>query len=101
MTHDVAISRRDLLKAGGAFIVSVGLLPQARLALAAATGKPPGSLATAAALDAWMRINADGTVMAFTGKVEIGPGHYDSARASRGGRAGRVARPAAPSHCRH
>jgi hypothetical protein len=52
MTHDVAISRRDLLKAGGAFIVYVGLLPQARLALAAATGKPPGSLATAAALDA-------------------------------------------------
>jgi nicotinate dehydrogenase subunit B len=74
MTHDLAISRRDLLKAGGALIVSVGLLPQARLALAAATGQPPGSLATAAALDAWIRINADGTVMAFTGKVEIGQG---------------------------
>jgi len=41
MTHDFAISRRDLLKAGGALIVSVGLLPQARLARAAATGKPP------------------------------------------------------------
>jgi hypothetical protein len=49
MTHDFAISRRDLLKAGGALIVSVGLLPQAPLALAAATGKPLGSLATAAA----------------------------------------------------
>jgi nicotinate dehydrogenase subunit B len=24
------------------------------------------------ALDAWIRINADGTVMVFTGKVEIG-----------------------------
>ena len=74
MTHDFAISRRDLLKAGGALIVYVGLLPQARLALAAATGKPPGSLATATALDAWIRINADGTVTVFTGKVEIGQG---------------------------
>ena len=74
MTHDFAILRRDLLKAGGALIVHVGLLPQARLALAAATGKPPGSLTTAAALDAWIRINADGTVMVFSGKVEIGQG---------------------------
>ena len=74
MTYDFAISRRDLLKAGGALIVYVGFLPQARLARAAATGKPPGSLTTAAALDAWIRINADGTVMVFTGKVEIGQG---------------------------
>jgi nicotinate dehydrogenase subunit B len=74
MTQDFALSRRDLLKAGGALIVYVGLLPQARLARAAATAQPPGSLATAAALDAWIRINADGTVTAFTGKVEIGQG---------------------------
>jgi uncharacterized protein (DUF1501 family) len=37
MTHDFAISRRDLLKAGGALMVYVSLLPQARRARAAAT----------------------------------------------------------------
>src|SRR3954468_8467210 len=34
----------------------------------------PGSLQTNRRLDAWLRINADGTVTVFTGKVEIGQG---------------------------
>ncbi len=34
----------------------------------------PGSLARHRRLDAWLRINADGTVTVFTGKVELGQG---------------------------
>ena len=34
----------------------------------------PGSLRNTPDLDAWVRINADGTVTFFTGKVEIGQG---------------------------
>ena len=36
--------------------------------------KLPGSLATNPRLAQWLRINADGTVTVFTGKVEIGQG---------------------------
>ena len=36
--------------------------------------KLPGSLETNRRLAHWLRINADGTVTAFTGKVEIGQG---------------------------
>src|SRR6185436_7847195 len=34
----------------------------------------PGSLQTNRMLDAWLRINADGSVTVFTGKVELGQG---------------------------
>ena len=36
--------------------------------------KLPGSLDTNRMLDAWLRINADGTATVFTGKVELGQG---------------------------
>ncbi|MCE9639339.1 MAG: molybdopterin-dependent oxidoreductase [Betaproteobacteria bacterium] len=36
--------------------------------------KLPGNLETNRALERWLRINADGTVTAYTGKVEIGQG---------------------------
>jgi len=36
--------------------------------------KLPGSLETNRSLDRWLRINGDGTVTAYTGKVEIGQG---------------------------
>ncbi len=35
---------------------------------------PPGSLKTAPYLDSWLRIEADGAVTVFTGKVELGQG---------------------------
>jgi len=41
---------------------------------ASALRKLPGSLETNRRLDRWLRINADGTVTAFPGKVEIGQG---------------------------
>ncbi len=34
----------------------------------------PGSLQTNRRLDAWIRINADGTATIFTGKIELGQG---------------------------
>jgi len=42
--------------------------------MTAAPRKLPGSLETNRALDRWLRINRDGTVTAYTGKVEIGQG---------------------------
>ena len=49
----------------------------ARSRVAAAARQPPrlpGSLQTNRKLDAWVRINADGSATVFTGKVELGQG---------------------------
>jgi CO/xanthine dehydrogenase Mo-binding subunit len=75
------ISRRAVLRGTGALIVSFSL-PSAsgsrEGAGTPATGKPgpklPGSLAKAPLLDAWIRVDADGRVTAFTGKAELGQG---------------------------
>lgn len=67
------LNRRSVLAGGGALIMSFSL----RDALAddaPATPKPPGSLADTPYLDAWIRIDADGTITAFTGKSELGQG---------------------------
>jgi nicotinate dehydrogenase subunit B len=72
----LAVSRRAFLAAGGALIVSFSLLPAPRLFAqqAPAAAKPPGSLGNNPLLDAWIRIDADGGVTVFTGKVEFGQG---------------------------
>ena len=72
------IDRRRVLAGGGALIVSFSLssayaddqIPPP----AAPAPKPPGSLKDAPFLDAWIRIDADGKITAFTGKVELGQG---------------------------
>ena len=78
-------SRRSILKGGGALVVSFSLLPGA-LAQEVTTDnqtaspepvKPeplPGSLDTNRLLDAWIRIDAEGSVTVFTGKAELGQG---------------------------
>ena len=58
----VELSRRDFLIASGALVVSFSLAAHAQ-----------GS-ATAGELDSWIAIAADGGVLAFTGKVELGQG---------------------------
>ncbi len=73
------ISRRAVLQGTGALIFSfaLGRLPAARAAGARATpGSPalPGSLARNPHLDAWIRVDADGRITAFTGKAELGQG---------------------------
>jgi nicotinate dehydrogenase subunit B len=69
------VSRRDLLKAGTGLVVAIAYAPL--VALAQDTGAPtqlPGSLNTNRQLAAWLRVNPNGTVTVFTGKVEFGQG---------------------------
>ena len=68
------ISRRSLLKAGGALVVSIGM-PIAfdtvlRIGEAFAQGaRPP---LTPEQLSSYIAINADGTISAFLGKTDMG-----------------------------
>ena len=66
------ISRRDVNAGLGAILVAFSLSP--RLALAQQPAPLPGSLNANRMLDAWMRINADGSATVCTGKVELGQG---------------------------
>ncbi|MGH8137020.1 MAG: molybdopterin cofactor-binding domain-containing protein [Steroidobacteraceae bacterium] len=74
------ISRRAVLRGTGALIVSFSLAARGwahsatRPAGAASRRQLPGSLAKNPLLDAWIRVDADGSVTAFTGKVEFGQG---------------------------
>jgi nicotinate dehydrogenase subunit B len=67
----VNLTRRQFGKAAGALVLGFTLAP----GLAGAQEpKLPGSLAGNPMLDAWLRINADGSATIFTGKVELGQG---------------------------
>src|SRR3990172_12928392 len=66
------MTRRSFLAAGGALAVSFSLCPI--LPGAQETAALPGSLKGAPLLDSWIRIDADGGVTVFTGKVELGQG---------------------------
>jgi CO/xanthine dehydrogenase Mo-binding subunit len=79
MNGPVILDRRRVLAGSGALIVSFALSDalaqdQAAAPPSAPSPKPPGSLATTPSLDAWIRIDADGSVTVFTGKVELGQG---------------------------
>src|SRR5256714_728780 len=67
------ITRRRFLGQTAALTVGFTLAPLVR-GLAQAPSPLPGSLQKNRMLDGWLRINPDGTVTAFTGKVEIGQG---------------------------
>ncbi len=67
------LSRRDFLKTGSALVIAFSLAPE----LAFGQAKPvplPGSLNNNRLLNAWLRIDVDGTVTIFTGKIELGQG---------------------------
>src|SRR6187401_1169513 len=70
--RDSGVSRRALLKAGGALVVSFTLTPLDLFGQAVATlvGNPPKEL------DGWISIGADGIVTAYTGKCEMGHGLF-------------------------
>jgi CO/xanthine dehydrogenase Mo-binding subunit len=74
MNGPVILDRRRVLTGGGALIVSFSLTGAFAQDAAAPTPKAPGSLATAPFLDSWIRIDADGSITVFTGKVELGQG---------------------------
>src|SRR5258706_9309390 len=68
-----SLSRRDFLRPGSALVVSFSLAPE--WAFGQAKPAPlPGSLNNNRMLNAWLRIDADGTVTIFTGKIELGQG---------------------------
>ncbi len=62
------ISRRSLLGAGGALIVSIAASGP-MLAQGKAAGKPPPDQ-----LDSWLAIRQDGSVVAYFGKPDVGQG---------------------------
>jgi nicotinate dehydrogenase subunit B len=64
-------SRRGFLKRTAALTVGFSLAPTL---FAQQAAKLPGSLQTNRKLDGWLRVNPDGTVTVFTGKVELGQG---------------------------
>ncbi len=75
MNAPVILDRRRVLAGGGALIVSFSLADAfAQDAPAAPTPSLPGSLKTSPLLDSWIRIDADGSITAFTGKAELGQG---------------------------
>ncbi len=66
------LSRRDFLKTGSALVIAFSLAPDA-----SGQAKPaslPVSLNNNRMLNAWLRIDADGTVTIFSGKIELGQG---------------------------
>jgi nicotinate dehydrogenase subunit B len=72
-----ALTRREFLAGAGALVVSFALFPRSSAGQAArdaATKDLPGSLKDTPMLDAWIRVDADGTITVFTGKVEFGQG---------------------------
>ncbi len=71
------LSRREFVAGAGALVVSFALLPRLGTAQAAQESRAPalpGSLKDTPMLDAWIRVDADGTITVFTGKVEFGQG---------------------------
>ena len=71
-----APSRRIFLKQGAALTIGFSLAPALDSFAQQPTGpKPlPVSLRNNRMLDGWLRINPDGTLTVFTGKVELGQG---------------------------
>jgi len=65
------LTRRQFGKTAGALVLTFALDPRAATAQQKSL---PGSLAKNPMMDAWLRINADGSATIFTGKVELGQG---------------------------
>ncbi|KAA0697091.1 xanthine dehydrogenase family protein molybdopterin-binding subunit [Neorhizobium sp. P12A] len=81
------ITRRGFLAGSGALVVSFTIPPevQAQEGEVPTTPKPvapklQGSLADTPALDAWIRVDKDGSITVFTGKAELGQGTKTSIR---------------------
>jgi nicotinate dehydrogenase subunit B len=78
MENSAAFSRRTLLKTGGALVVSIGMPMSLETLLAvseahAQGAKPP---LTPDQLSSYIAVNADGTVSAFFGKMDMGHGLF-------------------------
>jgi CO/xanthine dehydrogenase Mo-binding subunit len=67
------LNRRDLLKAGGALVVTFPLLPLAT-AVQAQTREPLPGPPAADQIDSWIAIHADNTATVYIGFAELGQG---------------------------
>lgn len=63
-------SRREFLKSGAALVIAFSLDASAQTTPA----RLPGSMNGNRMLNAWLRIDPDGSVTIFTGKIELGQG---------------------------
>jgi len=68
------LTRRAFTQGMGGIVLAFSLAPTSGLLAQGAAPPLPGSLNNNRTLDAWFRINADGTATVFTGKVELGQG---------------------------
>jgi nicotinate dehydrogenase subunit B len=68
------ISRRDFTQGLGGIVLAFSLEPANLLAQVPQAARLPGSLQKNRMLDAWLRINPDGSATVWTGKVELGQG---------------------------
>ena len=66
-------SRRQFLKSGGALVIGFSLAPELALSQSS-PARLPGSLDNNRMLDAWLRIDPNGSVTIFSGKIELGQG---------------------------
>lgn len=69
-TLPFALSRRNLVKAGGALVIGFNFLPAAQ----AQTRTPLAGPADPAQIDSWIAIHADNTATVFIGFAELGQG---------------------------
>src|ERR1700691_2971257 len=75
MASPVKVSRREFVKDAGGLLIGFSILDPAILPrLLAASPVDSGATPAPARLDAWMRVEKDGTIRVFTGKAEIGMG---------------------------
>src|SRR2546427_8281677 len=77
MTMRSAISGRDVLKSGGALIVSFSLAPLMGRRVAAQAPAAPAELGKPldpTELDSFFAVHADGSITLYSGKVDVGTG---------------------------
>src|SRR5262249_16817285 len=83
LLSDISLSRRDLIKGGGALIVGFslnGALPDAVAAARGDVAGPPDPNA----IDSWIAVHAHNTPPIYLGKCEVGQGNIPGLRKSAG-----------------
>src|SRR5215813_12061241 len=70
----MSVSRRDFLKGTGALVVSFSAPRETPLAFVQGPFDTHASHIDPAKLDSWIAVAGDGTVTAYTGKVDLGQG---------------------------
>ena len=74
MTAALELSRRALLRAGGAVVVSFSLASAARAQSAGPLARDLGKTVDAGEVDGFLAVHQDGAVTVYSGKVDLGTG---------------------------